>query len=486
MTISKLLNKYKALPVQVKASFWFLICGFLAKGVSVITTPIFTRLMTSEEYGQFNTFSSWCGIISVFVSLNLCSGVYSRGLVVYEDRRKEYSSSLQGLCLTLCVAWTIVYFIGKDFWNHLFSVTTLQMISMLLIIWLNCVFQFWSLNQRVDYKYQKLVAVTAIVTVGQPLLGVILVVNAEDTVTARILGMVIVNVVVYIWLFAYQMFQGKKFYIKEFWKHAIVFNLPLVPHYLSMTVLNSADRIMINNMVSADKAGIYSLAYSISQIMIIFNTALIQTFEPWLYKKIKAKQIEDISAIATPSFLLIAMLNVLLMIFAPEIIAVFAPAEYYEAIWIIPPVAISVFFMYLYTFFAIFEFYYEKTKYVMVATTSGAILNIILNFISIKKFGYFAAGYTTLICYILFAVFHYYYMTKICNAYLDGCKPYKLKTLLIISGVLLLCGILILLTYNHMWLRYGALVIAVVICCVKRKELMNGLKSIVAIRKERS
>ena len=67
----------------------------------------------------------------------------------------------------------------------------------------------------------------------------------------------------------------------------------------------------------------------------------------------------------------------------------------------------GVYFMFAYTFFAVIEFYFEKKKYVTYATMSGAVLNIILNYICIKLFGYMAAGYTTLVCYMLYTVAHY-------------------------------------------------------------------------------
>lgn len=56
---------------------------------------------------------------------------------------------------------------------------------------------------------------------------------------------------------------------------------------------------------------------------------------------------------------------------------------------------------------------YKKTKYIMVASIIGAVLNVILNFALIPVFGYLAAGYTTLFCYLLFALFHGVFMLKI-------------------------------------------------------------------------
>ena len=97
------------MPVQVKASFWFLVCSFFQKGISFITTPIFTRILTTGEYGEYNVFNSWLQIITPIVSLNLSSGVYAQGIVKFEDERDQFTSSLQGLGLTLILAWTIVY-----------------------------------------------------------------------------------------------------------------------------------------------------------------------------------------------------------------------------------------------------------------------------------------------------------------------------------------------------------------------------------------
>ena len=43
----------------------------------MITTPIFTRLLTTQEYGEFNVFNSWLSIVTVFVTLNLYNGVFT-------------------------------------------------------------------------------------------------------------------------------------------------------------------------------------------------------------------------------------------------------------------------------------------------------------------------------------------------------------------------------------------------------------------------
>lgn len=402
--IKSVLNRYKSFPIQVKASLWFLICSFLQKGISTVTTPIFTRIMNTTEYGQYNVFNSWLSIASIFVSLSLTGGVYAQGLVKFEKDRNVFTSSLQGLTLLLVAVWMVIYFIFHDFWNQLFTLSSVQMIAMLVIIWTTAVFSFWSTEQRVNYKYKALVAITLVVSLAKPIVGIFCVSVTNDKVSARILGIALVELIGYAWLFFIQVKRGEVLFSKKYWVYALSFNLPLVPHYLSQTVLNSADRIMIRDLVGPSDAGIYSLAYSISLLMLLFNTALMQTINPWIYRKIKDKSIKDISSVAYSTLMALACLNLLLIVLAPEVVAIFAPPTYYDAIYVIPPVAMSGYFMYMYDLFAKFAFYYEKTKFVMIASVTGAILNIILNFIFIRLFGYRAAGYTTLACYMIYSI----------------------------------------------------------------------------------
>lgn len=470
--IRSLFEKYKKIPIQLNAVLWFLICSFLQKGISTMTVPIFTRILSTTEYGQYSVFNSWLGILTVFITLNLYSGVFTQGLIKFDQERDSFSSALLGLTTILAVIFTVIYLCFYKFWNRVFSLTTVQMLAMLVLIWTSSVFNFWAARQRVEYKYKALVVVTIIVSVLKPVVGVIFVILAKDKVMARILGLVLVELVGYTGLYIIQMRRGKSFFSKRIWRYALLFNLPLVPHYLSQIILNSADRIMISNMIGTEQAGIYSLAYNISQIMTLFNTALMQTLSPWIYEKIKQKQLHKLSGIAYTSLITIAIFNLILIVFAPEIVRFFAPSAYYNAIWVIPPVAMSVYFMFAYDFFAKFGFYYEKTKFIMLASVIGALLNIILNWIFIPIFGYYAAGYTTLACYIIYTTAHYYSMNKICSNLIDGSQPYSTKKIICISLVFIILGFLILATYNYTLIRYCCGILGLGLIVYFRKHIM--------------
>lgn len=480
----ELLNKYKNLPIQMQASLWFMICAFLQRGISVITTPIFTRIMTTAEYGQYSVFSSWMSIITCFVSLNLYGGVYAQGLVKFESRRAQFASAFQGLLFTLTCAWTAVYLIFREPLNQLLSITTFQGILMLVLIWTSSVFQLWAQEERANFKYKTLVWITLAFSVCTPALGILFIYLSEDSVTARILGMALASILLYSWMFINQLKKGKSFFSKEIWIYALNLALPLIPHYLSQMILNGFDRIMISELVGDAKAGIYSLAYAISSIMIIFNTSLMSTVEPWVYRKIKERELNRISQIAYPCFVMIAAVNLLLIMLAPEVIRIFAPAEYYEAIWVIPPLAMGVYFMFMYAFFAMFEFYFEKTKYISAATLVGAAANVILNYVCIRLFGYVAAAYTTLLCYIIYVLMHYYFMRKVCREYLEDARVYDMKVLLAITAGFMILAFGIMILYEYLAIRYGMIGLMLVVVIIKRKKIITVVKAFLDEKRE--
>ena len=471
-TISK---KYSSLHGATKASLWFLICSFLQKGISVITTPIFTRLLSTYEYGQYSVFDSWLNIITILVTLNLSSGVYMQGLVKFDKERKEYSSSLQGLNLILVIIWLIIYLFTRNFWNKLFGLSTIQMLALLIMVWATAVFNFWSTQQRVNYSYKLLVLVTLIASVLKPVISILLIIVSEDKVTARILGLTIAEIICYSGFFFVQEIKGKKFYSNKFWKYALSFGLPLIPHYLSQIVLNSSDRIMIGTMVNESAAGIYSLAYSVSRIMALFNTALLATVSPWIYQKIKEKKTEDIEKVALPTILGIAGLNMLLIVIAPEVVKIFAPNTYYEAIYVIPPVSLSTIFTYTYNLFVAFEFYYKKSAWISGASIVGAVLNIILNYFCINAFGYIAAGYTTLACYIVYTVMHYKFMIRVCDEELQGVRPFDTKTLIWLGIGVITIGLILNITYGDAIIRYTIVAIALIVIMFNRNKIIRSI-----------
>lgn len=481
----KILAKYRSLPIQIKASFWFLICTMLQRSISIISTPIFTRLLSNAEYGKYSVFLSWMGILTCFVTMYIYSGIYPQAIVKFSGEKEKYSSSMQGLTVVLVFVWLGVYLVAHGFWNSLFSLNTSQMLAMFVVMWAHAIFGFWAAEQRVEYKYKYLVIVTLFETILQPALCVVLIYLSSNKVSGLVWGIAIATFASYFYLFIRQLSKGKVFFSRSIWGYTIKLAIPLIPHYISTVLLNSSDRIMIQKIVGENQAGIYNLAYTISVCGTLINQAMLQTLQPWIFQKIKTKRFQDIKKVAYPALGFIAVVNLMVILFAPEIIRVFGPASYHNAIWVMPPIALSVFYMFMYNLFSSVEFYYEKTTYVSTATIIGATLNVLLNYIFIGKFGYYAAGYTTLFCYIVFAVAHYFFMCRVCKKEIEDVKIYDQRVLMIISLIFMVCGFSLMATYNYILIRYGiALIVLLLLVAFRKKTIEIGKQLIIARKGE--
>lgn len=477
-TISVIIEKYKATPLQARASVWYTICNILQKGISFLIVPIYVRMLTTAEYGQYSVFQSWRDILIIFATLNLYCGVFTKAMVDYEHDRDRYTSSMQALSTMLTGALFVVYLIGKSFWNELLGMDTITMLLLFAYFVFYPAFTFWSVRQRVEYKYVKMVVITLVVSVLTPVISITLLYTTSLRQNAVIWGYLIVQSGVGAFFYVLQFVRGKCFYHREYWTKALKFNIPLIPHYLSLIVLGQADRIMIQHYCGSDKAGIYNLAYQVSMIMNILINAINNTLVPWSYEQLKKENYSGIRAASTRLCVLIAVMTFGAILIGPEIVAILGTAEYAEAVWIIPAVAISVYFTFCYSMFSTIQFYYGATWFVMVASVVGAVLNVVLNAVFIPIFGFIAAGYTTLACYFVFMVMHYAFMRVVCRKQLDGMSVYNNR--FIFGSCLVLCaaGAVCMLLYRGYVARYLILAAIVIVVVLKRKQLVGILKTI--------
>lgn len=415
--MKKIWNVYKNLSLPLKSSIWFVFCNALQKCVAVITTPIFTRILNTNEYGVVSLYISWESIITLFATLYLTTGGgFYNGMKRYRNDRDGYTSSILCLVSIITFFWFIIYTSVRiaigDFLGLPFSLMTMMFID----IFFTSAISLWSIRNRYEFKYQEIICYTIITTILMPIISIILIaIMPEKKPEARVLGMVLVKCIVYGYLYYKIMRKGKTLYNKEYWMFSVRFNIPLLPHYLSQMILEQSDRIMISDICGVVYAGIYSVAYNVSLMMKMFTTAINGTLTPWTYQCLEKKEYRKLNRVCLLIEIFIGVGCWIVCLFAPEIISILASGAYIKAYKVIPPVAISVLFMMLYSFFVNIEFYFEKNKAIMFASIVSAIMNVILNGIFIKKYGFVAAGYTTLICYFLYSVFHYYFMKKICK-----------------------------------------------------------------------
>lgn len=476
--VNKILNYYRNISIVAKATLWFIICSILQKSISLITTPIFTRMMSTEQYGQFSIYNSWLQIFTILTTLRLNGAVFNKGMSLYKDDRETYTSTMQMVSFGLAAICLVVYFVFRDYLNALTEFPTFIMVAIFAELAFSPAIDYWTVRKRYEYQYIPVVIRTLIMAGLNAVFGVIGVYFASEKGYARILTCVLVNLIFGIILFSSNLKSAKTWFKKEYAKFAVLFNIPLLLHYFSQYVLDQFDRIMVQKLVNNAAAGIYSVAYSVGLILRIVTTSINNALVPWQYEKLEKKEYKQLDDVMFSVFCVVAACCFLLACTAPEIMHILASDVYYEGVYVIPPVALGLFFSFVYTLYANVEFYFNANKFSMYISMGSAICNVVLNYFGIRMFGYIAAAYTTLICYALFALGHYLY-TAYCMKRADSsAEVFKWVRLFILSAIVVLGGILISLTYSSIIFRYGIVLAIALFLFINRKGLLRVFASI--------
>ena len=291
--------------------------------------------------------------------------------------------------------------------------------------------------------------------------------GGDNKVYGRIFGFEIVSIAVYLIFYGYLLLKSKGRLNTAYWGYAVRFNLPLIPHYLSSYVLNSSDRIMISALSGSSDAALYGIAYSIAAVITIVWSAVNSSLVPYTYEKFEQKEYESVSKITNSILTIYAVICLFVIVLAPEALKILATAEYSMAVYVIPPIVGGVFFQTLYYVFSNVLYYYKKPKFVMIGSIITAALNLILNYIFIPLFGFIAAGYTTLICYMLQALIDYLAMRKVA-----GIAIYNIRYLLSLSGIVILISLLSNFLYGVPYIRYSILLVILLAVVWKRSDII--------------
>lgn len=462
-------NNTKAL----KSGLWYTISNFLTKSIGIITTPIFTRMLSHEEFGLYNNFTSWLAVFTILVTLNLDSTFIS-ARYDYEKRFDEYIFSSLSLSTLSALFWIIIFNVFGDLAVARLGLNRVYINCMMIYLLFLPAVNMFQARERYKYEYKISVLISCVITIGTALVSVLMVLSMSDRLKGRIFGSVIPTIVCGAIIYLYIYRKGKM--IKtEYWKYAFPICFPFIPHLLSLTVLNTVDRIMITKICGAEDNALYSLAYTCSSVVTILLTSLNTAFTPWLGEKLHENKIQEINEFSKKYILIFSGLALGIMLISPEIILVLGGKSYLSAMYVMPPVMFGCVCQFLYTMFVNVEQFKKKTIGMAIASVSAAVINYVLNYFMIPKYGYIAAAYTTLISFIwlLFAHMFLVYHLKMNNIY-----SYKfIFAVVSVSFVITTC---LNVLYKHSLLRYliivlyGCACIYVIIRC--RNQLLKLLK----------
>lgn len=471
------LTKHKATSGSsaFKAGLGYTIGNMLIKGISFLAIPIFSRIMTQEDYGLYNTFLSYASILTIILGMALNASI-KNAKYDFPDRLNRYCSSLVILILCNTVLVSALSLIFSAQLGALAALGGGMAVLMVAESFGNAMLSFYNCALAIEFRYKEYLALSFFYSLGSILLSVFLIKVAipENGYLARALGSIIPLLLLSIYILFRFFHSARPRISKIYWKYGLKFSLPLIPHGLSQILLSQFDRIMILNSVGETKAGIYSFAYNIAILYQVLSSSMDTAWTPWFYEQMAAGKEKDIRQKTAWYVLLMSVIAVLLMLVCPEIILIMGGQKYTESRYTVVPIVLGMYFAFLYALPAAIEYYHKKTKLIAVGTVCAAIINVVLNAVFIPLFGYVAAAYTTVVCYVLYFFFHLFIARRILGRFL-----FDMKSLFLCMAGVVAFSTICLLFINNFWIRWGILAVllaaALIVTIWKRKDIKAGV-----------
>ena len=427
--------------------------------VSFATILVVTRILSVSDVGIATSFISLQSILSLICLLSIYISIDRMMIDVKKNEDFSFLSSIYIFSTLFAFFFLMIYLIFKNSLNNLFGFDTPMMLFMfsLIIASNGCklLVSYWynKNNYKFVFWYNFFES-----PVSQLLSIVLIFMFVENKYMGRIIGLNFFIFSFGIFCGIYILFKGKFKFDKDYTISSLKICVPMIPHLLSQILLSSCDLLMIKNIIDAEKAGIYGMAYTISNVLYTVLLQFITPWSPWFYRRMAKNEIDSVKKYSKILMSLSFIMCVGLFSVAPDMIKIFLGSKYFEAITIVTPICIGIFFQIVYKFFYDVEYFYKKNKQIAIFSVITAILNIILNYYGIRKFGYQTAAYTTLICYAFLLVLHYF-GSRMC----DKRKIFDIRYLIFLSFVLLAVGAVNVLFFEHIILRYIILLLVLLV-----------------------
>lgn len=377
------------------------------KALGFISVPIFTRLLTPEDYGIVNVVTSLTQIFIVLMMLNVQGSISRYYFEEQNDYPKFVGNIISFLFVFNAVIMSFVVIFKKPL-STFFAVNQTLLIIALLIAFLKIAVELFNAYLQAS-KQSKLFAKIAFANnfLIIPISIVFILLLDNEKYLGKLYAMLIVSASFGIYA-GYKLIKLSKFQFDiSMVKYALVFGIPLIPHALSSFILAHFDRVMVNQISGANDAGLYSFAYNIGMIMNVVVISINKAWIPVFYQKIRESKYAEIERLVQDNTKIVSIIGLALMLFSKELVMIMAGSEYIEALELVPIIVLSYIVVHLYTTFVNYSFFRKKTFLISLSTLMAGVINIILNYQFIPEYGYIAAAYTTLISYLILLVLHF-------------------------------------------------------------------------------
>lgn len=377
--------------------------------VGFITTPILTRLVGTDEYGQYSVFTMYASIALMV----LCMG-FDQALIryFYREDTKDYQRTILKEC---CLLPVIATFIAAVVINGLSWLGVVQfefepqiMTILTILVFFQVINRIDLILLRVSYQtkiFSMLQVLTKVLFAGLAVVGCVLFEGQKLFILAgaSMLSYVVVTVAG-IWcqrdLWSFRRIK-KKYTIdrKELYRYAF----PFIVSMGLTTLFQAIDKISLNRYCSYDEVGIYSSAITLVHIFGIAQTTFGAIWAPMSVEHYE-KAPEDRS-FYQKGFRLVTFVMYFIgisLILCKDLFALLLGEDYRSAASMLPFLCLSPIMLTISDTTMVGITFSKKSYTQIIVSAVACLCNMVGNYILVPVYGGIGAAISTGLSYIVF------------------------------------------------------------------------------------
>ena len=450
----------------------FLTVGqFGTKFLTFFLVPLYTRVLTSYEYGTFDLYSATVSLLVPVLTLNIAD---STTIFLLDKKNKAQSSGIVSISLGYYLISLLIFscllFINWIF--KFFPVFNEYIIFLFLMFSLSGLSNLFLCYAR-GFDRIKNVSVSGVLCSAVMIaLNLIFLLPMKLGLKGYYLATIGGHFVQILYLgFSLKIFKKISFKrpLKNLHREMVSYSSPMMLNTVSWWINNVSDRYIVTAMCGIIENGIYSVAYKIPSILSMFQSIFIQA---WTLSAVQDFDSEDRNGFFSKMYALYNVSMVLIcsvLIVLTKIIArILYANDFYSAWRYVPFLLISVVFGSLSGYLGGIFAAVKDSKSFASSTVAGAVLNIILNFLLIHFWGALGAAVATAGSYIVVWAIRLYRamgIMKIKISLIIDCIAYML--------LIFQCMVMLFSDIFGFWSYMASGVILIVLCVIYRKALVN-------------
>ncbi|WP_338891545.1 lipopolysaccharide biosynthesis protein [Aeromonas rivipollensis] len=368
----------------LKRSSIYLLSNILNALIPFFLLPVLTRYLTPDEYGQISMFQILVTGLAALTGLNSIGAANRK----YYDNNEASSLALfNGTCVHILLLSTfflaVVSFLLSEQLSQWLNIPESWIYFAVVISAANFLIQLrlgqWQIREKAIAFGVMQVSQSIIIMILSLFLIIWLQQGASGRVDALFLTTVIYGLLGLLLLYRERLillFPLRK----SFFKEALDFGIPLIPHVVGVFVLSSVDRFLINRELGIAETGIYMLAVQLSLGMAVVFDAINKALVPWLFRALKDNnplQLQKVVKFTYIFFIVVFILGCLSFLVGPWVVTWIAGEAYQKAGTVIGWLCLGQAFGGMYLMVTNYLFYEKRTGVLSVLTIFSGLVNIV-------------------------------------------------------------------------------------------------------------